>query len=284
LAAQLIQLALLISVFCVVFSLGLEAKPGDTIALLRQPGLLLRSLFAMNVVMVGFAVVVAESFNLDPEVKVAILALAISPVPPVLPRKNRKAGGDGAYAVGLLFVAVLASLFIVPVSIDLLGRFFGVQAHMPLDKILPIVLLSALLPMVAGILLGRFAPGIAARIAGPLGKGAWILLLLVFLVVLVFKAGQMWDVLGDGVILVLAAFTVLGLAVGHLLGGPDPADRTVLGLATSVRHPGIALAIVGLNFPHLKAAVFAVILWHLLVGAIVSAPYIAWRKRGRKAA
>lgn len=278
--AQLIQLALLLSVFCVVFSLGLEAKPGDPVFLLRQPGLLLRSLLAMNVVMVAFAVAVAELFNLDPEVKVAILALAVSPVPPVLPRKNRKAGGDRAYGIGLLFVAVVASLAIVPVSIDLLGRYFGVRTHMPLEKILPIVLLSALLPMLLGILVGRLAPGIAARIAGPFGRGAWTLLLLVFLVVLVFKAGTMWNMVGNGVILVLVAFTVLGLAVGHMLGGPNPEDRTVLGLATSVRHPGIALAIVGLNFPHLKAAVLAVILWHLVIGAILSAPYIVWRKRG----
>jgi BASS family bile acid:Na+ symporter len=277
--AQLIQLALLLSVFSVVFSLGLEAQPMDAVFLLRHPGLLLRSLLAMNIVMVAFAVAVAELFNLDPEVKVAILALAVSPVPPVLPKKNRKAGGDSAYGIGLLFVAVLASLVIVPVSIDLLGRYFGVRTHMPLHKILPIVLLTALLPMLLGILVRKFAPSTAVRLAGPFGKGAWILLVLVFLVVLIFKAGQMWNMLGNGVILVLIAFTVLGLLVGNLLGGPDPADRTVLGLATSVRHPGIALAIVGLNFPHLKSAVFAVILWHLIVGAIVSAPYIAWRKR-----
>jgi BASS family bile acid:Na+ symporter len=277
--AQLIQATLLLSVFCVVFSLGLEAKPGDAVFLLRRPSLLLRSLLSLNVVMVAFAVAVAELCNLDAEVKVAILALAVSPVPPVLPKKNRKAGGDSAYGIGLLFAAVLASLIIVPASIDLLGRYFGVQTMMPLGKILPIVLLTAVLPMALGILLAKIAPGIAARIAGPLGKTAWILLLLVFLVVIIFKAGAMWSALGNGVILVLVAFTVLGLAVGHLLGGPNPQDRTVLGLATSVRHPGIALAIVGLNFPHLKAAVLAVILWHLVVGAIVSAPYIAWRKR-----
>jgi BASS family bile acid:Na+ symporter len=282
--AQLVQLALLLSVFCVVFSLGLEAKPSDAVFLLRRPALLVRSLLAMNIVMVAFAVAVAELFSLSPEVKVAILALAVSPVPPVLPKKNRKAGGDSAYGIGLLFVAVLASLVIVPVSIDLLGRYFGVHTYMPLGKILPIVLLTALLPMLLGILVGKFAPGIAARIAGPFGKGAWVLLLLVFLVVLIFKAGEMWAMIGNGVILVLVAFTVLGIVVGHLLGGPDPDDRTVLGLATSVRHPGIAAAIVGLNFPHLQSAVFAVILWHLLVGAIASAPYIAWRKRGHKIA
>jgi BASS family bile acid:Na+ symporter len=277
--AQLIKIALMLSVFCVVFSLGLEARPGDAIFLLRRPWLLLRSMVSMNVVMVAFAIAVTAAFNLDPEVKIAILALSVSPVPPVLPRKSRKAGGDNAYSVGLLFAAVIASLIIVPVSIDLLGLYYGVDTYIPPAKILPIVLITALLPMLAGILLAKLAPTIAGRIAGPIGKGAWILLLLVALPVLVFKAGAMWRVLGDGVILVLLGFSLIGILVGHLLGGPDPQERTVLALATSVRHPGIALAITALNFPHLKAAVFAVILWHLLVGMIVSIPYISWRKR-----
>jgi BASS family bile acid:Na+ symporter len=83
---------------------------------------------------------------------------------------------------------------------------------------------------------------------------------------------------------VLVAFSLAGIFVGHMLGGPDPEERTVLALATCARHPGIALAIVGLNFPHLKSAVFAVILWHLLIGVIVTLPYKTWRKRMHKAA
>jgi BASS family bile acid:Na+ symporter len=282
--AQLIRAALLLSMFCVVFSLGLEARPSDAVFLLRRPGLLLRSLVAMNVVMVVFAIAVSVAFKLGPEVKVTLLALAVSPVPPLLPRNSRKAGAQTPYGIGLLFAAVLAAIIIVPVSIEILGRLFGVSAHMPLGKIEPIVLLNALLPLLAGMLVHEIAPDFATRIAGPFGKGAWILLLLVFLPVLIFKASAMWAMLGNGVVLVLAAFSLAGILVGHALGGPDPEERTVLALATCARHPGIALAIVGFNFPHLKSAVFAVILWHLLIGVIVTTPYKTWRKRMHKTA
>jgi bile acid:Na+ symporter, BASS family len=281
---QLIRPVLLLSVFCVVFAFGLEARPGDPVFLLRRPGLLLRSLLALNVVMVAFAIAVSEIFKLDPEVQVAILVLAVSPVPPILPKNSVKANGDIAYGIGLLCAAVLASIVIVPVSIDLLGRYFGVNAYMPPMKIVPIVLLTALLPMLGGIAVHKFAPGIASRIAKPLGRWAGILMLLVLLPVLFFKAGQMWSMVGNGVLLVLIGFSVVGLAVGHLLGGPDPDDRTVLALATCMRHPAIAFAIVTLNFPHLKSAVLAVILWHLLIGLVVTIPYKAWRKRVHQAA
>jgi predicted Na+-dependent transporter len=49
--ALLIRIAILISVTLVVVALGLRCAPGDADYLLRRPGLLLRSLVAMNVIM-----------------------------------------------------------------------------------------------------------------------------------------------------------------------------------------------------------------------------------------
>ena len=41
----------------------------------------------------------------------------------------------------------------------------------------------------------------------------------------------------------MVLFSLAGLAVGHVLGGPDRDERTVLGLSTAARHPAKALAI-----------------------------------------
>src|SRR5690606_41821850 len=51
------------------------------------------------------------------------------------------------------------------------------------------------------------------------------------------------EMIGNGTLAVLALFTLVGVAVGHLLGGPDPNNRTVLALASGTRHPGVALAV-----------------------------------------
>jgi bile acid:Na+ symporter, BASS family len=76
---------------------------------------------------------------------------------------------------------------------------------------------------------------------------------------------------------------LIGLAAGHLLGGPDPGDRTVLALATCTRHPGIAMAIAALNFPEQKTAVMAMGLLHMIIGGIVAIPYTVWSKRSHAA-
>jgi BASS family bile acid:Na+ symporter len=68
---------------------------------------------------------------------------------------------------------------------------------------------------------------------------------------------------------------LFGLAAGHLLGGPNPANRAVLALTTSSRHPGIAAAIAALNFPDEKLA-FSAILLYLLVNVILSLLYRRW--------
>jgi BASS family bile acid:Na+ symporter len=75
-------------------------------------------------------------------------------------------------------------------------------------------------------------------------------------------------------------FTFAGLAVGHLLGGPNADDRSALALATATRHPGVALAILNFVAPDDKAPAVVVVLY-LLVGLVAAAPYVAWRKRAR---
>jgi BASS family bile acid:Na+ symporter len=51
-----------------------------------------------------------------------------------------------------------------------------------------------------------------------------------------------------------------------------------LALACGTRHPGIAIAIASLNFPDEKG-VAALIVYHLVIGGLISAPYIRWRNR-----
>jgi BASS family bile acid:Na+ symporter len=88
----------------------------------------------------------------------------------------------------------------------------------------------------------------------------------------------MLALLGDGTLLAIVLFLVLGLLAGHLLGGPTPGDRSVLALATASRHPGVALVIAQLAFPTEKA-VLAALLLYLVAGMIVTLPYVRWRKK-----
>jgi BASS family bile acid:Na+ symporter len=232
----------------------------------------------MNVLMVVLAIIVAKLFNLDPAIKTAIIALAISPVPPVFPKKRQKVGATDSYAVALVVSAALASIVLIPAWLEFLGGAFSFEAHLGLGKILSIVFLKILLPLFAGILVRRFAPHFANRAVRPISLVAVVLLVIGILPVLFTSYRAMWAMVGNGVLVAVALFALVGITAGHLLGGPDPDDRSVLALATSTRHPGLAITIAALNFPERKSAVLIVVLFHLIVGTIVAIPYIKWRK------
>jgi BASS family bile acid:Na+ symporter len=276
--ATLLPLAIQLSIGLLVFSIALDATVGDVTYLLRRPKLLIRSLLSMFVVMPLFAAVLAASFDLTPVVKGSLVLLAVSPLPPIFPKKALKAGGEQSYTIGLLVAATLFSIVFIPVAMKLLARAFDVPLQMRAAQVLPLVLWTLLLPLALGVVVHRLTPGFAERIAKPVGLFAVILLFLAILPVLIKVWPAMMSLIGNGTILVMVVFALVGLGVGHLMGGPDPQNRTVLALSSATRHPGIAIAIAHVNFPDHKLAPAAILLY-LLVSAISAAPYLGWTKR-----
>src|SRR5271157_5033442 len=260
-AQALILLALKASIVLSVFAIGLGSRVDDTLFLLRRPRLLLRSALAMNVVMPLVAAAMAWRFDLPEAVEVSLVALAVSPVPPLLPKKQIKAHGEPSYAIGLLVGAALVAILFVPIAVELIGLTFQTPVHMSPWPIAKLVFATVFAPLVAGIIVRRLAPGLAARLARPIGLIASVVLALCFLAILLTAWPSIVDLAGTGAFWAVAAFVAIGLAVGHLLGGPDPNDRTVLALATATRHPGVAMAIASANFPGYKAVLPALLLY-----------------------
>ena len=276
----LILSALKTGVALTVCALGLSASAAGATYVLRRPRRLLQSLLAMNVIMPLFAAGLVAAFDLHPPVKLALVALAVSPIPPLLPRRALRAGGGASYTIGLLVAAALLAIVFVPLAVDLLGTAFGRPAQMSPAAVAPIVGVTVLVPLAIGLLVRRLAPCLAERAARPLSVTALGILFLALLPVLITTLPAAWSLVGNGTLAALVAFVVAGLGAGHLLGGPEPEDRTVLALATSSRHPGIAVAIAHANFPHERDVLLAVVLY-LLVNAVVSLPYLLWRRHGR---
>src|SRR5262245_65300775 len=99
----LILLALKISIVLTVFAVGLRSTTDALMHLFRRPGKLVRSFVAMDVIMPLFALAVAGLTSVPTPVKVALVALSVAPLPPMLPRRTSKVGGSAEYTVALLF-------------------------------------------------------------------------------------------------------------------------------------------------------------------------------------
>ena len=279
-SSALIMLVVKASLGLLVLGIGLHSTMRDVGALVRQPALLARSFVAMSVLMPLLALTLAATFALTPVVSLALVALMLSPVPPLLPGKAARAGGGGSYVVGLFATASLLAIVVVPLSLRLIGALLGTSLGIEAAVIARLVGTGVLLPLLLGIGVRSLAPGAAARLARPITLGSTLALVAAVIPLLVASWPAMRALVGNGTLAAIVGLTLAGLAVGHLLGGPVPEHRTVLALATATRHPAVAITILSANYPREPSTTAAVVL-ALLVGAIASLPYMAWRKHAR---
>jgi BASS family bile acid:Na+ symporter len=275
-AAHLIKWMVTASLLLMVFGMGLRATFADATSLFRDffrsPHRLVRSLVSMNLIVPAIAVAIALLFDLPRPVKIALLAMAVSPVPPILPGKQMKFGGNVSYVYGLLVAISLVAIVVVPLSVELLGWTFGRDLHVGPGVIAQAIGMSILLPLVAGLVVRKLAPGVAERLAPWVTKIGTVLLVIGAALILWNAFPAIVRLVGSGAILAFAALAVIALAVGHLLGGPDPHDRTVLAIASTMRHPGVAIAIAHTTYPDDRLAPAAVLLF-LLIGVVVTTIY-----------
>ncbi len=269
------------SIILSVFVIGLKTTLADTIFFLRRPAHLARALVSMNVVMPLIAWMLVAAFSLHPAVKIALIAISVSPIPPVLPKKALSAGGEHQYTIGLLSATSVLSIVLIPATMEAFAALSGAPVMMPPKVVAKLVLSTILGPLTVGILLRNIAPAFGDRVAKPIGTLASLLLVSTALPVLIGPARAALSLVGDGTIASLTAFALTGLIAGHVLGGPETDDRLVLALATASRHPAIALAIAHENFP-LQHLAGPAVLGYLILSQILLALYLLWVKRSRR--
>lgn len=274
----IILLVLKVSIMLSVFAIGLKASFRDVTYMFRWPGQLVRAFLSMAVIMPLLALLLILKFDLHPAVQIALLAISVSPIPPIFPNKGLKAGGRENYVIGLLVASAAFSVIVIPLAMELFARISDIPLRMPASTVAVTVATTIFLPLLIGIGVKTLAPKFADRLVKPLALVALVLLILSALPVIGGATRPMLSLIGDGTLLSIAAFSVVGFVVGHLLGGPAPENRPILALASASRHPAVALAIAHANFPNQRLAMPAVFLY-LMVSGILSAIYLAWVKR-----
>ena len=163
---------------------------------------------------------------------------------------------------------------LVPAWLALLGPQFGNPPNLASARVAWVLAKSFFLPLAAGMIVRRFFPAFAERVADRLMEVAGLTLTLGAVLLL----GLHWQVLLQASwpgVLTLATLIVLALAIGHWLGGPTEDDRTALAIACATRHLGIAV-LVATSLPGPRTAV--IVAFYILTSAVISIPYLRWRR------
>src|SRR5579872_2513958 len=152
--------------------------------------LLAQALLANIVVVPILTVLVVRALRLDQLVAAGILLMAIAPGVPFLPfSAGRRVGGNEAFAIVLTFFLPLVSVVSAPITARLVFPP-ALAPHIPVGSLMATLVVAQLVPLLAGMLIVKRAPGWAARLDRPLFVllVAAIVLLFVLVAPLLIKA------------------------------------------------------------------------------------------------
>jgi BASS family bile acid:Na+ symporter len=264
------------TVFAVMFDLGLGIVPGEFRWVWRHPGVIAKALFSVLIAVPAVALLVTQVFDLARPVAIGIVLMSISPGAPVALRRSLDAGSHRSFAPALQILIALLAVVSMPLSIAVLNEFYAGRATIAPSELARQVFVAQLLPLGLGMLARRVFPARAAWLEPRLGRLANILLIALTILVLFSVWGAVVGA-GPWIALAIAIVTVLALATGHWLGGPEPGTRTSVAISSAMRNPGLALLVTALNGA--SPAIIATILVYLVVSAFIVLAYVLWRRR-----
>jgi len=280
---EICAIALKVSVIAQIFAIGLASTWGHATYLFRRPGLLGRSILSRNVAAPMLAIVMVKIFPMHPAAAITLAVLSVTPVPPLLPAAHLREGGSLDYPVGLLVAHSVLGVVTVPATVVFMDWVFEGHARFSAARVAVLMLQTILAPLFAGMLASRFVPHPARVIRLLLAIGSAVLIAAAIPMLFPLQ-GAFRALVGNGTLLALALFIVVGTAIGHFLGGPVEANRTTLAIATASRHPAVALGIAATNFPTQRRLIAAAVVLYLLLRMLLNVPYLRWRRKALTAA
>lgn len=276
-AATIIKLMLIGGILLNVVSIGVRARPQDTLVLVRNPKLGARAMLAMFVLVPAFVLLLTVWLDLPRPVAAVLLALSVAPMPPLISNKEIKSGGDAGYAIGLQVLATAFSLVALPVMLAIAGRIFGISLPFAPTAMVTVLALTVAVPMAIGMAIGHFLPALIGLVAKWASRIGWISLGLASAALVAARWGDIVARLGGGTLVVCMVIIAFSLLVGQWLGGPEPGNRSALAITCAARHPGVAISVVSGLFPQDAAAVLGMAGLFWLTSFAMTIPYLKWR-------
>lgn len=242
----IIDFAVPVAVFVMMFALGLGLTLADFRIALRRPKALVLGV-ASQIVLVPVAGFLFVSVQRQaPDLALGIVLLTLCPGAAMSNLLSRIAGGDVALSVSLTAVSNLLSAVTLPaLSLLAADHFLGPEAtRIEFGDLTLRVVAVATVPVLLGMAIRRLAPRFVERHEPAIFRICFA----VFIAIIGWSFMEVAETVQSGLILIgwqLAVLTFLllglGLAVGQVCGLSAP-QRTTIAVETGVQNSGLGLA------------------------------------------
>jgi BASS family bile acid:Na+ symporter len=271
-----------VTIFLLMLTIGVNRSWSDIVSIWQTPDRLIRLLLAAIVLVPLLAVLLFLLFDLSPPVATGLAILASTPGAPLTTLRSKMAGANVTYASSLQLTLAFLAIIVTPLTLALFDILFdSVTERATIFHVARQVAMVTFLPVVIGLLLQRFTPGLVEAIRKPLNwlaNGLFVVLVLVAVVMFAISAelrGMLaigWPALGAIIIMVAGS-----LAFGHALGRGPQDERAAVAISSVARNVGLAVFLTGVT--ETGQASVPTIVAYLIVGVVISVPYAAWSKR-----
>jgi ACR3 family arsenite transporter len=228
-----------------MLGMGLSLTMTQILQPLKNARLVILALLANFVLVPLLAYAITRLLPLDQSLQIGLIVLSTVAGAPFLVKEVQAAKGNLALGVGLMFMMMVVTIFYVPIVLPLLLP--GVAVN-PWD-IAKSLIVTMLLPLVLGLLFRSNHPEDAQQWASLMNKVSGVALLIMLVVGLGLNLSNIISLIGSWGFLALFLFVIGSLLIGFVMGGRDPAVRSVMGLGTAQRNVAAAILVTSLNFP-----------------------------------
>jgi BASS family bile acid:Na+ symporter len=211
---------------------------------LKNVRLVILALLANFVLVPLLAYVITKVIPLEQSLQIGVILLGTAAGAPFIPKLVQGAKGNVAYAVGLMFLIMVVTIFYLPFILPLLLP--GVEVN-PWD-IAKSLIVTMLVPLVIGMLIKSHSPDVADHWAPVMQKISSLSILILLVVGLGLNISNILSFIGSLGIGAMVLLIVGALVIGLLLGGRDPGVRNAMGLSTANRNGAAALLVATQNF------------------------------------
>ncbi len=200
----------------IMLGLGLSLSLEDFRRVAKFPKAITLALFCQMLLLPAICFLLANSFNLPPELAVGLMLLAASPGGATANLYSHLSNGDVALNITLTAVNSVLSLFTLPLIVNLSMQYFmNADQYLPMQiqKVLEVFAI-VLLPVIAGMLLKSKQPEFAKRMDKPVKILSALFLALIITAVTIKERQMLVQYFAEIGVPVLA-FNVISIAIGY---------------------------------------------------------------------
>ncbi len=274
---QASQLAMSITLFCMMLAVALGLKPRDFSFIKTAPRLFFAGFIGQALVLPSLTLGLCYALQPHPGIALGMLIIACCPGGNVSNILVLLARGNAALSVSLTATSSLMAAFVTPTAMLFWTSFYPPTAKI-LDQIeldvITFLLQTAMvlaLPLVIGMLVRRYYPVFAERARKPLVLLASTALLSI-IVITTLKASDLLVTVGGAIVGVVALHNALAYISGYVIGWvvkADIASRRALTFEVGIQNSGLGIVIImsqlgGIGASAAVAGLWG--LWHILAG------------------